>query len=176
MLPWSGFRLIRMSRTSESLTKPAKVCISVVLAFAVFFATVWISLTTLQVFNPFNYVRLIASVWIGVTGSILTLLAFYYSNWKGVMVSNDRNIFPRIAAWLSVLFVLDSLIIEPYLLRYFFPRLDLGGSLRWQFQLIVAGLLAAAVAIHRRRWWWVLFSIVATAFGTLWLCGIFLAE
>jgi hypothetical protein len=165
-----------MSRTNEPLTKLAKVCISVVVAVAAFFAAVWIALTTLQVFNPFSYARLIASVWIGVTGSFVTLFAFYHSNWKSATVSDDRSTFPRLAAWFSILFALDSLVVEPYLLRYYFPRLDLAGSLRWQFQLIVAGLLSAAVAIFKRRWWWVLFSIVATAFGTLWLCGIFLAE
>jgi hypothetical protein len=165
-----------MNRSNEPLTKLAKICINIVLAIAVFFAAFWIAVTTLQVFNPFNYARLIASVWIGVAGLVVTLLAFRYSSWKSATVSDDRSTFQRIAGWFSILFALDSLVVEPYLLRYFFPRLSLDGSLRWQFQLIVAGLLAATVAISKRSWLWVLFSIVAVAFGALWLGGIFLAE
>jgi hypothetical protein len=81
----------------------------------------------------------------------------------------------RAVGWLSVMLALDSMLIEPYA-SYVFPRFELDYSLRWQFQLIVAGLLALIVAITKRSWRWVPFSVLATAFGLFWLLTILIPE
>jgi hypothetical protein len=147
---------------------------SIVLAMVVLFAVVWAAFTALQALSTFNYAHFIASILLGVTASVTFLSVCLYSKWSRLIMSEDRGVFTKIAAWSSVALAVDSLLIEPYLLGYFFPRFD--GSLRWQCQLIVAGLLALAVAISRRSWRWIPFSAIATAFGVFWILGILFAE
>ena len=149
---------------------------SVSLAIAALCAAIWAALTALHVFTPFHYARLITAILVGVAASVATLSVCLYPKWNRTIVSGDRSVFTRIAAGVSVIFALDSLIVEPYILRYFFPSLGYDGTLRWQCQLIVAGLLALAVAISKRSWRWVPFSLLSTAFGTFWLVGIFFGE
>lgn len=146
---------------------------SVALAVAVFFAAIWAALTALRVFNTLDYARLMAAIWIGGAVSVAALTACLYSRWNRAIVSGDRSTFTRSVAWLSVMLAFDSLVVEPYLVRYLFPGIGLDGSLRWQFQLIVAGLLALAVSISQRSWRWLPFSFIATAFGVFWLVGLF---
>jgi len=165
-----------MSAESEPLTPFARGGISVVLAIAAFWAVAWVALTTLRVLGPFNYERFAAAIVIGVVASVATLSACHFSKWNRAIVSADRSTFTRIAAWVSIIFALDSLIVEPYIVRYFFSRFGYDDTLRWQSQLIVAGLLALAVAISKRSWRWVPFSVVATAFGSFWLLSIFLGD
>jgi len=162
--------------TFQPLTLRARVAMSISLASATLFAVVWVAFTVLRVFSPFNYVRFVTASFVGAFASIATLLVCLYPKWNDGVVSGDRSVLTRLAAWVSITCVLDSLILEPFILRYFFPGLDYDDSLRWQFQLIVGGLLGSAVAISKRSWRWVPFSLAATAFGIFWLVVIFFGE
>jgi len=88
----------------------------------------------------------------------------------------QRSTFTRLLAWVSIILSFDGLLIEPYAMRYFGPGLQLGDDLRWQCQLIVAGLLALAVAIMKGSWHWVLFSLLVGALGVLWTFAILLND
>jgi hypothetical protein len=74
-----------------------------------------------------------------------------------------------------VILALDSILIEPYV-SYLVPRFELDYSLRWQFQLVCAGLLALIVAITKRSWRWIPFSVLATVYGLFWLLAILVPE
>src|SRR5437899_10493528 len=113
-----------MKEAKEPLTRTGRVGVSVVLAVALFFVTFWSALNGLRVFTPFDYERLKAAIWIGIAVSITGLIACLYAIWNSAIAFSARSTFTKLAAWLSVMLAFDSLIVEPYLLRYFFPRMD----------------------------------------------------
>jgi hypothetical protein len=109
---------------------------SIVLAMVVLFAVVWAAFTALRALGPFNYAHFIASILIGVTASVTFLSACLYSKWSRVIMSEDRGVFTKIAAWSSVALAVDSLLIA----------LPFGLLLPW-----VRRLPPMAVPTHRRR-------------------------
>ncbi|MGC1297414.1 MAG: hypothetical protein WA869_20480 [Alloacidobacterium sp.] len=161
-------------KNDPPLGLPARVGISIMLSLVSLFAILWLSLKA-SGFSSFDYARLKEAVAISVLASALTFFMAWSKNGNKIL-SVHRRTFAKVAAYVSVLLALDSLVIEPYILRFVWPRFGLVGDFRWQCQLIVAGLLALAVAVAKRTWKWVPFGLITTAFGVMWVLGILYSD
>jgi hypothetical protein len=157
------------------LTRTRINSVGVIMIFVLFFSTLWAAFYGLHVFSPFSYERLKSAIWISIAVAIMGLIVWLVFSHTNVARFLEKGGFIKATGWLSVILALDSWLIEPYV-DFMFPRLDLDYSLRWQFQLVIAGLLALVVAIARRSWRWLPFSFLATTFGILWLIGVLAPE
>jgi hypothetical protein len=167
--------LAPMEANTLPLSRARANSIAVVVTFALFFGALWAALYGLHAFSPFDYGRLKAALGFSTVVAILGMGTCVALPKSGVMRFLEQGSVIKAFGWLSVILALDSMLIEPYV-SYLVPRFGLDYSLRWQFQLIVAGLLALIVAITKRTWRWVPFSLLATAFGLFWLLMILVPE
>lgn len=148
-------------------------CVAVIMILAFSLCALWAAIYGLHVFAPFSYERLKAAVCLSVGIAVVGLIVLLASDAEQLF--KQGSVIIKAAGWLSVILALDSLLIEP-LLSSAFPRLNLGYSLRWQFQLIVGGLLASTAAIAKRSWRWIPLSVFATLSGIFWLLMILVPE
>jgi hypothetical protein len=173
--PFATCMLCSMKVDTLVLSRTRANGVAAVVILALSLGALWAAVYGLHTLSPFNYERLQAALCISIAVIVVGLGVYLVLPRSEVASFFAKSPVIKAAGWLSVVFALDSMLIEPCV-GSVFPRLNLGYSLRWQFQLIIAGLLALMVAITKRSWRWIPFSVLATAFGFFWLLMILVPE